>query len=382
MKRNFEQSESTFTVESIRPEISVVKKIPRILIIAPAEPMVGGHAVQAKRLISRLSGEETVRVQLQPINPQLPKFLHVLQEVKYLRTISTSILFLGALFSHVRESDVIHVFSAGDSSFLLNTLPAILFAKLFRKKTLLNYRHGGAERHFRNSPRIALSIAGHCDKIIVPSDFLVGVFSKFGLETEAISNFVDAENYRFRVREELQPVFLSNRSLESGYNIQCILRAFAIIQSEFRDARLFIAGDGPEHLNLQKLSAELGLRNVEFLGNVSQEKMPQLYDRSDIYLNSPNVDNMPTSIIEAFSSGTPVVSTDAGGIPIIVANEESGLLVAKNDHEAMAQQAIRLLRNKEFAQVIIKNAHAESAKYCWERVREDWLRTYNDLAGV
>ena len=76
---------------------------------------------------------------------------------------------------------------------------------------------------------------------------------------------------------------------------------------------------------------DLKLRNVEFRGLVPPEKMSELYDQADIFLNSSNIDNMPGSILDAFAAGMPVVTTSAGGITCIVTHERTGLLVPKNN---------------------------------------------------
>ncbi len=68
------------------------------------------------------------------------------------------------------------------------------------------------------------------DTIVVPSNYLVGVFARFGLEACVISNIVELARFRFRDRDPLRPVFLSSRLLEPLYNVGCILRAFASIQ--------------------------------------------------------------------------------------------------------------------------------------------------------
>ena len=109
--------------------------------------------------------------------------------------------------------------------------------------------------------------------------------------------------------------------------------------------------------------------------------MPELYERADIYLNSPDIDNMPGSIIEAFAAGTPVVTTNAGGIPYIVTDGETGLMVERNDHEAMARAAMSLLEDEQLAINIARKAHAECRKYSWDAVRDEWLGLYKDLAG-
>ena len=71
--------------------------------------------------------------------------------------------------------------------------------------------------------------------------------------------------------------------------------------------------------------------------------MPALYDAADIYLNSPNIDNMPNSIIEAFAAGLRWSRRPAGGIPHIVTQEQTGLMVDCNDHGALGAAALRLL---------------------------------------
>ncbi len=96
-------------------------------------------------------------------------------------------------------------------------------------------------------------------------------------------------------------------------------------------------------------------------------------------MNSSIVDNMPLSIIEAFSCGLPVVSTAAGGIPYIVENGETGLLVETNDYEALARQAIRLFEDEDLARIIVRKAFEESKKFRRENVRDDWLKLYKNL---
>lgn len=218
------------------------------------------------------------------------------------------------------------------------------------------------------------------DCIVVPSQFLVDVFAKYNLKAKAIFNFVNSANFKFREREILEPIFLSNRNFEAHYNVSDILRAFQIIQKRFTEASLFVAGFGTEEAKLKKLAEDLKLKRVEFVGKVSNEEMAGLYEKTDIYLNSSLVDNMPLSFIEAFSSGVPIVSYATGGIPYLVASGETGLLVEPKDFESLAQKAIFLLENQEFTKKIVAKAHAEVVKYSWENVREDWLELYTKLA--
>ena len=349
----------------------------RVLLVGPALPFVGGQAVQARMLIEKFAEDDEVHIDLQPINP---RFLPRLQEIKYVRTCVTTLKYLFDLVTKIPRYDVIHIFSASYFSFLLAPTPALLVARLFGKKTILNYRSGEADEHLKHW-KTAVPTIRLFDRIVAPSGYLVAVFGKHGLEASSIFNVVDTGRFVFRKRDPVRPLFLSNRNLEPLYNVGCIVRAFARIQSVVPEARLLIAGDGSERDSLANLVANLGLTNVEFLGSVAPADMPRVYDRADIYLNSPNLDNMPNSIIEAFASGLAVVSTNAGGIPYIVEHERNGLLVEVGDHETLAREGMRLLEEPGLVERITGRAKADCENYSWSQVRDQWVKLYRELAG-
>jgi glycosyltransferase involved in cell wall biosynthesis len=347
----------------------------KVLLVAPSMKIVGGQSIQAQRLLDTFARDEKIEIEFVPNNPETP-----FQNIKFLRTIAASIKFWLALFRKIPQTNIVHVFSSGTTSYIISTLPPLFIGKLFGRKTILNYHNGAAEGHLKNWKLTAKPTMKRFDKIVAPSNFLVDVFAKFDLKAEAIFNSVEAEKFRFRERKSLEPVFLSNRNFEPHYRVKDVLRSFRLIQNRFPEARLLIAGYGREEENLRKLAAELKLENAKFLGRIENERMPEIYARADVYLNASVVDNMPLSIIEAFSCGLPVVSTDAGGISYICENGETALLVEKKDFESLAQAAIGLIENDGLAQKIIENARRECAKYLPEKVRGAWSKLYQNLA--
>jgi glycosyltransferase involved in cell wall biosynthesis len=328
-----------------------------------------------------LSTEPEIEAELLPINPRLPRSLRWLQRIKFVRTLVTSIAYVASLLVRLPRFDVVHVFSASYLSFLLAPAPAILIARLFGKPVLLNYHSGEAEDHLRRWPRTALPIIRLADRLVVPSDYLVSVFAKFGFQADRVSNTVDLARFRFRERRLLKPVLLSNRNLERHYNVECTLRAFAVIQRQVPGAQLIVAGDGSERHTLRDLAGSLAPGKVDFVGAVAPENMPELYDQADIFVNASDVDNQPLSIIEAFASGLPVVTTDAGGIPDLVTDEETGLMVGRGNYKALADRVIRLLGDKELATDIAARARDECLRYSWASVSGTWLRLYRELAS-
>jgi len=352
----------------------------RVLIIAPSFDILGGQSVQAARLLERLRDEPSLDVSFLPINPPFPGLLKRIQSIKYVRSIRTTFLYWMTLLARVHKYDVIHIYSASYLSFVVSPTPALLAAKLYGKKALLNYHSGQAADHLERWRRTAIPTLRLADTIIVQSNYLVEVFARFGLRTRPIFNHIETENFQFRERRPLRPVFLSNRNLEPHYNVGCVLRAFALVQQRFPDARLTVVGDGSQRAELERLARELNLRQTEFTGLVAPDRMPELYDEADIYLNGSEIDNMPLSILESFAAGLPVVTTNAGGIPYLVNDSETGMVVRKGDYEAMAARAIRLLEDSDLAMKIANHAREEVNRYSWEAVHGQWLAAYQELS--
>ncbi|HKR60807.1 MAG TPA: glycosyltransferase family 4 protein, partial [Pyrinomonadaceae bacterium] len=327
-----------------------------------------------------LKQEPELEVSFLPHNPRLPGFLRSLQAIKYVRTVVTTLCYVAMLLWRVRKYDIIHIFCASYYSYSLSAVPALVISRLFGKKSILNYRSGEAEDHLENW-RTAVPTLKLADVIVVPSGYLVDVFARHGLQARAIYNIVELDRFSFRERQPLRPIFLTSRLLEPLYNVPCVLRAFAIIQQRYPDATLTIAADGWMRNELETLARELQLRNANFIGFVPFEGMPALYDAADVYLSATSIDNMPSSITESMACGLNVVSTDGGGaIPYIMTNEVTGLIVDRDDHQALAAAAIRLLNDNALALKLARHAHESSKKFTWPHIRVEWLNLYRELA--
>lgn len=350
----------------------------RIAIVAPSLGILGGQAVQASRLLHAWRNDPDVDARLVPINPIPRGALRHGLKVKYLRTILTQLTYWPLLFRELRRVDAVHVFSASYFSFLLAPLPAILIAWIHGKPVLMNYRSGEAPDHLARS-RVARWALARTDLNVVPSAFLAGVFSRFGISSRVVHNTVNLDEFRFRPRASPGPRLLSTRNLEPLYNLECTLRAFRIVADRYPDATLTVVGRGSEEAALRRLAGDLRLPGVTFVGPVPHHEIPRWYDAADIYVQTPNIDNMPGSVLEAFASGLPVVSTDAGGVPAILTHERHGLLAPVGDHHAVAKQILRLLEDPGLAARLAAAAHDTCRAYSWETVRGEWLSAYRQL---
>jgi len=172
------------------------------------------------------------------------------------------------------------------------------------------------------------------------------------------------------------------RNLEPIYDISTALRALAKVRVRFRDARLTVAGSGPELESLQRLARELGIADaVRFTGRLDNDEIAALYREADLLLNPSTVDNMPNSLLEAMASGVPIVSTNVGGVPYLVEHERTALLVPARDADAMAAAAIRILEDAGLRDRIVAAALNACRAYSWACVQPQLFAAYARCAG-
>jgi L-malate glycosyltransferase len=352
----------------------------RLAIVAPTLAILGGHSVQARAMLEGWSRDPEVEAWLVPINPTPPGPLRHGLKVTGLRTLVTQATYWPLLLRELRRADVVHVFSASYFSFLLAPLPACLVARLFGKPVVLNYHSGEAPDHLRRSA-LARAVLARVDALAVPSAFLTGVFRRFGLEARAIPNAIDLGRFAFRPRAAVAPRLLSTRNFEPVYNVACTLQAFRTLQERRPEASLTLVGGGSQEQLLRRLAEQLRLRHVTFAGRVPPDEVPRHYRDADVYVQTPDLDNMPISVLEAFASGLPVVSTAVGGVPAILTHDVHGLLVPPRDHEAVATQVLRLLDQPGLAVRLAAAAHGTCRNYTWPAVRDQWLALYREVLG-
>jgi glycosyltransferase involved in cell wall biosynthesis len=143
----------------------------------------------------------------------------------------------------------------------------------------------------------------------------------------------------------------SLRAWEPNYNIDTVLRAFALLREQRPQAQavLHLLGGGPDEAALKALAAQLQLgESVRFLGRVGDASMISMLQRSRVSLSVPGSDATSVSLLESMACGLPVIASD------LPANRQwieptSGLLVPPRDAEALARQLVRLHDEPAFA---------------------------------
>ena len=359
------------------PEPSTGKRL-RVCIVAPSLRYVGGQSVQADLLLRHWQNDLDINISFLAVDPPLPRTLAWAESIPGLRTILREPIYFWHLWRGLKDVDVAHIFSASYWSFLLAPAPAWLIAKARGAKSLINYHSGEARDHLRRF-RSAKFVLSRVDKIVVPSGYLADVFREFDLPSTAVANIVDLSQFRYRERTPLRPHLVCTRGFSTYYSVDVVVRAFAEVKKQYPEAQLDLVGNGPLEGDVRKLVADLNLTGVNFTGVASRQEIGKYYDQADIFINASWLDNMPLSVIEAFASGVPVVTTSPECMPYLVEHERTGLLSPVGDEKALAANVIRLLRDPALAARLAQNAHHESRNYTWEAVREQWLNAYRGL---
>ena len=210
----------------------------------------------------------------------------------------------------------------------------------------MNYRGGEADAFLARSVRLVRPTLARASVLAVPSGFLQEVFARYGFASTVLPNVVDTMRFSPAgpTAIGLERHILSWRAIsEAIYDIAAAIRAFARVRAKFPAASLSIAGTGPDLSALRALSESLGVAAAtRFTGRLEREQMAALYRSADMVLNPSRVDNMPNSVLEALACGVPVVSTDVGGVPYIVQDRRTAMLVKPGNDAAMAEAAIEL----------------------------------------
>ncbi|MCK4810113.1 MAG: glycosyltransferase [Candidatus Omnitrophica bacterium] len=344
----------------------------RICVAGEFPPPDGGMGLQARLFVEKMQ-KEGFFVQSVMRN----KNFKYLSKIKILRTVVRFFYYVLNLLRIVPRVGIVHVFSNSYLDYFLYTAPAVIVTKFFRKKSIIHYHGGAAEDFLKKYSFLIKLIMKLSDEIVVPSDFLKDIFNEYKIDVKVIPNICNFEKLEFKKREDFLPNFIVTRNMEKIYNIQCAIRAFFIIKEKYKSARLRLLGDGNDRENLERLVDELGLsESVDFLGRVDNNNISSFYAQADFFINPSSVDNMPVSVLEAFASGLPVISTNVGGLKYLIKDGVTGLMVESNDHVRMSERIFELLENKDLAKQLIINARELVNEFSWDNIKDEWTEVY------
>ncbi len=205
--------------------------------------------------------------------------------------------------------------------------------------------------------RVSRKLCAEVDHLIVPSQQMVDVLQRYGVDTPttvlptglALDEFARGDGVRFRADHGIgpaQPTLVTVSRLALEKNIGFLLQAARKLVVEFPDLLFVVAGEGPDAERLKKLSASLGLQNnVRFFGNLDRRStLLDCYRAGDVFVFASPTETQGLVLIEAMALGVPIVSTAVMGTATVLRDARSAV-VSGEDVDEFAGHVAGLLRD-------------------------------------
>ena len=195
-------------------------------------------------------------------------------------------------------------------------------------------------------------------KIIAPSRYLQQIVTGWGIPKRKISVIYNSTPHKLESE-------IADLDQFSGKTICTVCRLvpwkgvdrLINLLAHLPDARLVIAGHGPEFEKLQSLAEkQLAAGRVVFLGQISKAQVRTILLKSDVFVLNSSYEGLPHVVLEAMEASVPVIATDVGGTSEAVLHQETGLLVPFGDDQALLEALRLLLQSEETRSRLAVNA--------------------------
>lgn len=286
------------------------------------------------------------------------------------------------LFPFRRRPDVVHVHSAQWHSFYQSSWYVLIASFVWRRPVVLHV-HGSSFDEFLEVDSVPIQLLQSAvfqasDVVVALSDGWADVLEEHidPRKIVVIHNAVDVSKYdpSFSV-SPVRISFVSNHIERKG--IRELVDAVDQIADE-RPVDVTIAGKG----SLSHLVEDLAdsRAEVEYAGFVSEERKRELLNQSAVNVLPTYAEGVPIAILEAMAGGNAIISTDVGGIPSVV-NEDNGVLVEPGDADELADALLTLLSDPDRIRSMAKESRRRvETSHSWKTVSDDLTDLYDSLA--
>ena len=240
------------------------------------------------------------------------------------------------------------------------------------------------------APVVAFSI-NQSDAITAVSDNLrEETYANFRIEKEidVIHNFVDIKRFTKKPIDAFRKVIAPNgerivlhaSNFRKIKRIGDVIRIFAGLKKEV-PAKLLLVGDGPERPMAEELARELDIcDDVRFVGK--QQDMEEIYAIADLFLLPSEYESFGLAALEAMAGGSPVITTNAGGLPEIIQDGKNGYMSPVGDVNHMTEQAIRILKDDTVLEGFRKEARLQAERFDIDQIVPQYEALYEKFVAV
>lgn len=165
--------------------------------------------------------------------------------------------------------------------------------------------------------------------------------------------------------------------LSHGKGLLDLIEAVAPILRK-RPIKLKLCGDGELRNELEKAAEHYGVRDsVQFMGVLDHERLSEIYSNATVFIFPSRYEGMPTSVLEAMSSGLPVIASDIAAHRQIIKDGETGVLFKSGSPRDLRTKLEILLDDSQFQKTLSRNARAEVKRlYTWDRISSQYIDAY------
>jgi N-acetyl-alpha-D-glucosaminyl L-malate synthase BshA len=209
-------------------------------------------------------------------------------------------------------------------------------------------------------------------------------YRSFAIEKDiqVIENFVDNSRYKkpidaFRkvIAPHKEKILIHASNFRKVKRVEDVIQVFANVHERL-PSKLLLVGDGPERRSTEELVRKLGVQDdVRFLGK--QEQIEEILLISDLFLLPSEYESFGLAAMEAMAASVPVISSNAGGLPEININGETGFLADVGDVQTMSEEAIRLLSNDALLKQFKVKAKAQAMKFDLHNIVPQYEKLYS-----
>ena len=290
-------------------------------------------------------------------------------ENKLLRMLEI-ILFI--LFHNYRK---VHIDVFSGSAFTIADIASRLAR--FRKKEIIFTLHGGKLIEFEKENKLKIKkVFNRANYIKTPSLFLQSHIQKKGYIVHYLPNSISLEKFPYSDKQRKPFSLLWVRAFTPIYNPEVPVRILHQLLKIYPSASLTLIGPDKGCLfEVEALAEELDVsQHVEFIGIVKNDELYRFYQSHSVYLNTTSYESFGVAVLEAASSGIPIVSNSVGEIPYLWHNEKDILLVNDNNLNEYLNHIINIFENDSLSNRISTNARQKAEKFDWENVKNSWLQ--------
>ncbi len=203
-------------------------------------------------------------------------------------------------------------------------------------------------------------------------------------EYEVIPNGIDLEHFNCSVKPiekyndgRLNILFVGR--LERRKGLKYLIKALKEVKPGHPEARLLVVGPGTRYRKrMERLVDSLKLKDVVFIGAVSDEELPRYYQTADIFCApATGQESFGIVLLEAMALGKPVVASSIGGYASVMTSGREGLMVLPKKHKALAQALEKLMADEILRKELWERGKLTAANYSWNRVAKRVVAFYD-----